>query len=438
MIGTRDETARACEFAQRDFIRVFRDAQRLCFLFLLAGCVTSEIRAIDQPGFVERALEETQSQGGVTVGVEILTPDEIEAEFDLPLLHHDIWPVWVTVENATSSRLLFSPVEFDPDHFSPAEVAWRTGWASSRSFESERADLDRRQMPLLIEPATKASGFIYVDLTRGAQFFTVALYSRSETYRFPFGEVAPGFQADFLEIDVDELYGDHGITELSLQALRSYIETLPSTTLGPDQSERGDPLNIVLVGDGGQILMAFGERDWDITETTNTTSALRTVVSSLFGGLYRTSPVSPLYLFGRQQDFALQKPRQTVDERNHLRLWLAPVSFHGQPVWVGQVSRDIGTKLTEKTFVTHKIDPDIDEARNYVLFDLTQTGLFPRFGFVGGVGTVLPEDPRFNYTEDPYFTDGYRLVLFRGGDDERTDDIEMLDWANPSTGQVLP
>ena len=65
-------------------------------------------------------------------------------------------------------------------------------------------------------------------------------------------------------------------------------------------------------------------------------------MSSVFGRRYRTSPVSPLYVFDRPQDFALQKARKTVDERNHLRLWRAPVDFEGKPVWVGQLSRDIG------------------------------------------------------------------------------------------------
>ena len=64
--------------------------------------------------------------------------------------------------------------------------------------------------------------------------------------------------------------------------------------------------------------------------------------------MYRTSPVSPLYLFDRQQDLALQKIRGTVDERNHLRLWLAPVRVNGKSVWVGQISRDIGVKLAAK------------------------------------------------------------------------------------------
>ena len=75
--------------------------------------------------------------------------------------------------------------------------------------------------------------------------------------------------------------------------------------------------------------------------------------------------MSDLYLFGRPQDLALQKARDNIHQRNHLRLWLSPMRYHGKQVWVGQISRDIGSRLTihSPTFTTHKIDPDVDEAR---------------------------------------------------------------------------
>ncbi len=82
--------------------------------------------------------------------------------------------------------------------------------------------------------------------------------------------------------------------------------------------------------------------------------------------------MSALHVFGRSQDFALQKARQTINERLHLRLWLTPLRFQGKPVWIGQISRDIGVRFTPKTWnlTTHKIDPDVDDARDYLLDDL--------------------------------------------------------------------
>jgi hypothetical protein len=74
-----------------------------------------------------------------------------------------------------------------------------------------------------------------------------------------------------------------------------------------------------------------------------------------------------------------------IHERNHLRLWLAPVKFRGKLVWVGQISRDIGVRFTRKTIVTHKIDPDVDETRGFLVQDLW---------YSQGLGTVRPNGRR--------------------------------------------
>ena len=124
-------------------------------------------------------------------------------------------------------------------------------------------------------------------------------------------------------------------------------------------------------------------------------------------------PGSSLYFQGRSQDFALQKARQTINERLHLRLWLTSLRLDGKPVWIGQVSRDIGVRFTLKTWnlTTHKIDPDVDDARDYILDYLLESGRVSRVGYVAGVGAAEQSAPRHNLTGDPYFTDGLRSVM---------------------------
>jgi hypothetical protein len=82
-------------------------------------------------------------------------------------------------------------------------------------------------------------------------------------------------------------------------------------------------------------------------------------------------------------------------------------------VWVGQVSRDIGVRFTTKTWnlTTHRVDPDVDEARDYVIEDLLQAGRIDATGYVDGVGSCDHASPRHNLTGDPYFTDGKRAVI---------------------------
>ena len=115
-----------------------------------------------------------------------------------------------------------------------------------------------------------------------------------------------------------------------------------------------------------------------------------------------------------------------------------PHAFEGKPVFVGQVSRDIGVRFTTKTWppVTHKIDPDIDEARHAIIEDLLFSQTLAKVGFVKGVGRATPYRPRHNLTGDPYFTDGLRLVLIIEKGPISLNQIEGLDWEHPKTFQI--
>ena len=131
---------------------------------------------------------------------------------------------------------------------------------------------------------------------------------------------------------------------------------------------------------------------------------MKMVTSAISGERYAYAPVSDLYLFGRAQDFALQKARDNIHQRNHLRLWLSPMRYRGKQVWVGQISRDIGSRLTihSPTFTTHKIDPDVDEARNALAEDMAYSqNLAEARASARGVGAAPKDAPRENLTTDP-------------------------------------
>ena len=157
---------------------------------------------------------------------------------------------------------------------------------------------------------------------------------------------------------------------------------------------------------------------------------MKMVTSALSGDRYAYAPVSDLYMFGRAQDFALQRARDNIHQRNHLRLWLSPMRYHGKQVWMGQISRDIGSRLTihTSTFTTHKIDPDVDEARSALTQDMAYSQNLAKLGFVKGVGASSKSDPRGNLTTDPYYTDGLRTVLVFDRRPTSLADIELLPW----------
>jgi len=226
----------------------------------------------------------------------------------------------------------------------------------------------------------------------------------------------------------NEICSNDEIEDLDLDRLRTYLQALPCCVLGNDRETPGDSPNIVIVGPGAEVLRTLDSRGWDLTETMRAGTAWRTAVSSVFKSRYRTSPVSPLVLFDRPQDAAFQKTRRTVDERNHMRLWRASVKLHGPPVWVGQISRDIGIKLSAQTLVTHRIDSMVDETRTYLLLDVIESERLAAFGFVAGVWPASVAEPHYNYTRDPYYTDGLRSVMILSEVPVAFGAVEQLHW----------
>ena len=400
----------------------------LAFVAFALGCATSP-RQADSLDY--RARAESQTQAGVRVSAVVLSADETLEAFEIPLAQKNIQPVWIEIENREDEEFVLMLLSIDPNYFAPSEVAWLFRGEGKPSFD-KRLDLFlERHIPIVIAPQSTVSGFVYTNLDPGAKAFAVELLGERTLRSFEFAQLVPGIEADFMRVDFERLYEQAEVRDMDLEGLRNYLEALPCCVLGGDQETAGDPLNFVIVGDGRHMLATMVRRGWDLTETTRQATAWRTVASSLFGWIYRTSPVSPLYVFDRPQDIALQKTRRSVDERNHLRLWLAPVTMDGQNVWVGQISRDIGIKFTTKTIVTHKIDPVVDEARLYISLDLAASQSLRAVGYVKGVGHSDRVAPRYNYTNDPYYTDGLRVVLVLGEGRQPLDRIEFLDWARP-------
>lgn len=405
----------------------------------LAGCSTfhqapdpAKIPPLDTADLWQRA--EAKQDGELRVSVVALSESESRELFDLPLASDGIQPVWIEVENQTPRRYLFFPLDVDPDYYAPFELAWKyQGQASGLNLNELGLAFSRYHSPVWIPRGETVSGFVFTKVDQGAKAVTVNLMSDRDQKHFDFVVDVPGLHADYQEVDWHGLYAESEIREVDAEELRQLLETLPCCALGGDKKTQGDPLNLVVIGPETAVVAPFIRRGWDLTETIHGAAIWRTIQSSLFGRSYRTSPVSPLYLFGRSQDVALQKARETVDERNHLRLWLAPYDFQGEQVWVGQISRDIGIRLSSKTLVTHKIDPDIDETRDYLLQDLVRSGYVKRIGYVPGVGAAGTGSPRFNYTGDPYWTDGARLIIQLSEMPVPVAQVGYIDWAPPET-----
>jgi hypothetical protein len=257
------------------------------------------------------------------------------------------------------------------------------------------------------------AGFVFTNLSEGNKVVLARLLGPDGPEDFEFSLSVRGLDVDHLRHEFQALPSAGDVTEVDIDGLREYLGSAPPATTNGDGRRSGDPANLVVIGDFPRVLGAFGAR-WDETEVISLTTCWKTFRAFIVGAEYRYSPVSALHLFGRSQDFALQRIRSSINERLHLRLWATPVRFRGQAVWVGQISRDIGVRFTWRTWnmTTHRIDPDVDEARDYVVEDLMHVGRLEIAGYVDGVGPCDQTAPRRNLTGDPYYTDGKRAVVF--------------------------
>ena len=394
-------------------------------VLFLQGCATTQPTSVDPLAYKSRTKSITYED--VTVTVAVPTISEAQALYGVDLASKHIQPVWVKVKNDSDDIYWFLPSGLDPDYFFPSEAAF--------VFKTDNENFQELQFKNPIRPGSTQSGFVLVNLDEGFKAIDIDLISRKEVKSFSFITNDPGFKADFKLVNFETLYSTEDIINIEdEEELRKKLEDFPSFTTNADGDEYGDPLNLVLIGEPNDIVPALVRRNWHATEITWSRAIMRTIKSFLQGERYRYSPISPLYVFGRPQDIGWQKARRTINERNHMRFWLSPIRFRGKKVFVGQISRDIGVKFTLKspTISTHVIDPDVDEARRYFVEDLAYSQAMAKIGYVKGAGVVNKEEPRVNLVGDPFYTDGFRAVLFFEPRPYTLSDINHLHWETPS------
>jgi hypothetical protein len=403
------------------------------------------IRYAPEPG--ERGfLERLQTKEAAGVRVSVAVPDGVEARriFGVPLAARSLQPVFLRIENllpAGATPLRLSAVTIDPEYYTPREAAALSSFSIGRRLlgfgalawfflpllglllvkvlSARRANrrmeevfhaLGLRLAP--IPSGARAEGFVFTNLDVGTKSVTVRLQGQDQTRELEFSVPVPGLDADHHQREFDALHPAWKLQPVDRAALVEHLAAVPAATTDRRGTGGGDPVNLVVIGTFDTILRAFGAR-WDQTETISLATCWRTARAFLLGEEYRYSPVSPLFLLGRSQDFALQRIRGSINERLHLRLWATPMRFLERPVWVGQISRDIGVRFTHRTWnlTTHRIDPDVDESRDYLVEDLLAAGRVLGLAYLDGVGACPQSEPRRNLTRDPYYTDGRRAAI---------------------------
>jgi LssY C-terminus len=174
----------------------------------------------------------------------------------------------------------------------------------------------------------------------------------------------------------------------------------------------GDMVNFLLIGSEEQVKAMFQAAGWVQVDRDTKDAVLQALVSSLSKQAYLTMPMSQLYLFGRPQDygFAHAEPLTVVTTRHHLRLWKSTLTVGGQPVWAGAATHDMGIERDQRNGnLTHHIDPNVDDERDFVSRSLTDSG------YVTQHTSIMPPDPikdERTATGGSFHSNGEILVLW--------------------------
>ncbi len=210
-----------------------------------------------------------------------------------------------------------------------------------------------------------------------------------------------------------------GLTNASTGDAQTFIASLSSAIfaniprrVSDQQGNLGDMVNFALVGSEQQVKTALAKAGWFPTDANPQDALMHGLLETLAHKSYMAVPMSTLYLFGRPQDMAYARANaiEVAATRNHLRLWKTMQTVDGEQLWVGSATHDHGFETDQRTGgITHHIDPDIDQERQFILASLNDAGT------VKAAAYVLPSDPvgtARTATGGSFNSDG-RIVVIR-------------------------
>ncbi len=347
----------------------------------------------------------------VQVNAAVLSSEDNLDFFGTDLNDSGVQTVWVEINNHSPYSLRLLRTGTDPDYFSPLEVAWPYhGLLTGDTNRKIDDHFDKLSIDGLIPPGETRSGMLYVNPHHRTRILNIDLLGQKAIIPFTLFLPVPGEQGDSSFDDlVKFVSASPHHNHQDEMALRQALELLPALTTETDAvSERGGPINLVIIG-----------------KLTDTAAAL------LHRGYrYALLPADETQqVFGRPPDIVVRKAGQGGVPANWVRLWVAPLRYKDQPVFIGQAGRPTGGRFRANVDAPLRLHPDVDEARAYVIQDLLYSGGLTRLGFIGGVPVVTAEQWRNQPGGISYHSDGLRAVLFFVTRPLSLADVEILDWA---------
>lgn len=398
-----------------------RPALGLCALglatLLLAGCATWQAPAavVDAPW---RARAVTESKQAVRLSAAVLSAEDSRRLFGADVNATGIQPVWVEVENGGKDLLWLLHAGTDPDYFSPLEVAWAFhGLLSKARNRAIDEHFDRLAFPNPIPPGSTRGGVIFTNPHRRTRLLNVDLLGQRRMLPFTLFLPVPDDPPDTPVAQIVAHYAAAEQAEIGTpDDLRAALEQLPRFATGVTGTMPGEPVNVVLVGAFADLASALQRRGY------------RSDRRSIDNGQQ---------LFGRPPDIVGRKAGQAGAPAHWLRLWVAPLRYRGQLVFLAQAGRPVGGRFAAGDAGALEAHPDFDEARNLLVQDLLYSGGLAKLGFVRSDGAAGDAQSGERLQASPYATDGLRAVMFFTTRPLALSDIELLDW-NPYLERRAP
>ena len=385
----------------------------IAFMLIASGCATRmfEVPDVSYASFVDRSV--TQTIGKVRISATVPTAEEVVAISGLDLYQKGIQPVWLRVENNESQRVRVALYSIDDEYFPPMEVAWyfRKGYSRDGRAAMERW-FHENTMPRIVPPGETRSGLIFTHIAEGTKGFNVDAFTTGAMFNFTFFVPMPGFRPDYMDVQFENLYGTDDIQNLDLEGLRQLLDGYDCCSTDSGGMALGDPFNVVIVATPIALRRALLRSDWQETVSGSPESAL----------------ARRHYFQGRVPDGTFHRSRPDGSEKKELRIWLAPIRVDNMPVWLAQASYDMSGRQGNRTFEDYRIDPDLDDARAFVLQSFWYGQSLAKFGMSAGVPGGTIDQPQQNFIGNSWFTDGGRLVMVISEQPVAMDETEVLTW----------
>src|SRR5580698_35809 len=189
--------------------------------------------------------------------------------------------------------------------------------------------------------------------------------------------------------------------------LAEMMDYLPPRVFSAEGRE-GDMVNLIFVAQQKELQDAFQRAGWVQTDKWNPILVWHLIQRGT-GDAH--VPMARFYLFGRVQDYsyALPDPQAVVSRRHHLRIWKTNYTQDGIPIWVGSATHDVAIEIAKNgRLINHRIDPQVDEERDFIGGDLTQTASVSSQEYLRSVSPVFEANTA---SGEAYHSDSRILLL---------------------------